>query len=203
MTAERKRPQRRSIRLRNHDYSAQGAYFVTLCTFRRECLFGAIEYAEFTPNTFGDIVRNHWNALPDHYPAISLDSYVTMPNHLHGVILIGQETNNHPLSEIIRGFKTFSAREINKQRQAPGRAVWQRGYFEHIIRSDAALEKVRRYIETNPANWATDRENPSARRAGLKPAPTRSKIPATSPKNEGVSIPVGAGFKPARHRTPI
>ena len=183
-------PQRRALRLRHHDYRDPGAYFVTICTHQRKCIFGSIPDTIFEPSSLGTIVANCWARLPDHYPNLSLDSFVIMPNHVHGLIFLTETPPRHPLSEIIRGFKTFSAKRINQKRHASGIPVWQRGFHEHVVRKDKTLDRIREYIQTNPARWAIDQENPSVTRAGHRPAPTSD------------SGSVGAGFKPARKTGP-
>lgn len=172
---------RHSIRLRNYDYSSAGAYFVTICTWQRECLFGEIINGEMRLNAMGQAVDAVWLALPEHYAGIQLDEYVFMPNHFHGIIdIVGagfkptrlpttQEGaglkpaptgKQHGLSEIVRGFKTFSGRQINIIRNNPGCPVWQRNYFERVLRNDDELGRAREYIVNNPLKWALDKENP-------------------------------------------
>jgi len=107
---------------------------------------------------------------------LELDVFVIMPNHIHGIIFLTDvgaglkpaptvpAGHCHPLPEIVRGFKTFSSRKINELRNLSGTALWQRNYYEHVIRRDESLEKIREYIETNPLRWALDKENPVNRR---------------------------------------
>ena len=134
------------------------------------------------PNALGRVVEACWHGLPDHYAHLTLDAFVLMPNHVHGILVLtpsgrqsplAAETNpsrggigkRHGLSEILRAFKTFSARRVNAIRRTSGEPVWQRGYFEHIIRNQTSLAEIRQYIAANPARWAVDRENPvNARR---------------------------------------
>ena len=146
------------MRLPGYDYAQPGAYFVTICTRDHASLFGAIADGMISLTVRGRIVRNTWLRLPEHYP-VELDAFVVMPNHVHGIIVIpsvGAGFKPAPtLSEIVRAFKTFSARRI-------GHPVWQRNFYEHIVRSEAALERIRQYIVDNPARWAFDRENPFA-----------------------------------------
>ena len=162
---------RRSIRLRGYDYSQSGAYYITTCTHNRRCLFGKIADGEMRLNDVGQLVQRVWDGLPEHYPHVELDAFVMMPNHVHGiVVLTGTGLKPTPtaatrpmrqgLPEIIRAFKTFSARRINDFRHTPGTPVWQRNYYEHIIRNEDALNRIRQYIADNPDNWAEDRENP-------------------------------------------
>jgi len=169
---------RRSIRLSGFDYSQDGAYFVTVCTQNRDCLFGEIEDGNMVLNSYGQIVSNVWRDLPDHYFHVRSDQFVVMPNHIHEIIILNRDhvvgidvgaglkpapTKIHALPEIIRGFKTFSSRRINELRDTPGTGLWQRNYYEHIIRDDDELNHIRQYILDNPAQWeTTDRENPNA-----------------------------------------
>jgi len=179
----------RSIRLKGHDYAQTGAYFITICAQDRVCLFGEVVDGEMRLNEAGKIVHATWEGLPNHYANVVLDSFVVMPNHLHGIVMLHDpnvgvgfkpaptETaptickspdnatplpKRYGLPEIVRGFKTFSARGINTLRGTPGTTVWQRKYYEHIIRTDDALNRIRQYIADNPLRWTFDRENPTA-----------------------------------------
>jgi len=162
-----------SIRLKGYDYSRQGAYSVTVCVQDRECLFGDMVDGEMRLNRFGEIVCRVWDGLPRHYPHVVLDAFIVMPNHVHAIMILTDETSvgaglkpaptRHGLPEIVRAFKTFSVRRINESRATSGQTVWQRNYYEHIIRDDAEMDRIRQYIETNPARWAEDRENPNCK----------------------------------------
>jgi REP element-mobilizing transposase RayT len=169
---------RRSIRLKGYDYSQPGAYFVTICAHNREMLFGDIIDNAMIMNEYGEMVEYTWYDLHNHNHNIKLDDFVIMPNHVHGVIIINgigpdavgagskpapttMNHKQHGLSEIIRQFKTFSARHINKIRQSPGIHVWQRNYYEHIVRDENELNRIRKYIIENPLNWDMDNENPN------------------------------------------
>ncbi|MBW6513041.1 MAG: transposase [Desulfuromonadaceae bacterium] len=195
---------RRSIRLRDYDYSRTGAYFVTICAWQRECLFGEVADGMNALSPNGQIVLDVWENLPHHYPHAELDEFVVMPNHVHGIIVLHGETHTdrpgavdvgagcdvkveavkvragcgvkvraglkpaptvmpmkrHGLSEIVRGFKTFSARRINQLRDTPGVPVWQRNYYERIIRDERELEAIRQYINDNPITWHDDENHP-------------------------------------------
>jgi len=177
------RPQRRSIRLPGYDYARSGAYFVTICIAGRECLLGEVVGNEMHLKAMGEIVWDTWQALPHHYANVGLDSCVVMPNHVHAVITLANPeadcatsgsvgaglkpaptdvpAKRHGLSEIVRALKTFSARQINEMRNTPGAPVWQRNYYEHVIRGEEEWNRIREYIHTNPARWALDRENPA------------------------------------------
>lgn len=154
---------RRSIRLKNYDYSQAGAYFVTLCTHNRECLFGEILDDVLQLNESGRVLQKTWEDLPNHYHHVELDAWIIMPNHVHGVIILTPASTNtrHGLPEIIRALKSFSSRHINKMHGTPGRAIWQRNYWEHVIRNEADLLRITEYIQNNPAQWALDQLNPA------------------------------------------
>ena len=119
---------RRSIRLKGYDYSQAGAYFVTICTWQRKHLFGEVINGEISLSHYGEIVQIHWHNLLKHHHYLQLDELIIMPNHLHGIIVLTNDfgrQKRHGLPEIIRGFKTFSARQINKLRHLKGVSVWQ------------------------------------------------------------------------------
>ena len=162
---------RRSIRLRGYDYRNPGAYFITLCIKNRECLFGEIRNGEMVLNEFGDVVTNEWLRTPVVRPEITLDSFVVMPNHLHGIIVIhpgrgGSRTapttveSTKPLGRLIGAFKTTSTKRINMIRGTPGIALWQRNYYEHIVRGEFDLFRIRKYIAANPAKWERNLNTP-------------------------------------------
>ncbi len=164
MSPTQEKPDRRSIRLRAYDYSAPGGYFITICTHQRVYRFATVRDAEVILSNEGHIVETAWGDLRRDYANIQLDQFIIMPNHVHGIIfIVGTGFNtartNHPLSEIVRGFKTFSARRINATAATLGTNVWQRNYYEHIIRNDRSLNRIREYIASNPLNWKHDREN--------------------------------------------
>jgi REP element-mobilizing transposase RayT len=156
---------RRSLRLKGFDYSSSGAYFITICTHDRECILGDIINGEMQLNQFGKIARLHWQQLSQRYRNLEIDESIVMPNHLHGIlILLGSSSDRRKsISEIIRGFKTFSARQINSIRHQYGVPVWQRNYYERIIRNEEELNNVRQYILNNPQNWDADTHNKNER----------------------------------------
>lgn len=167
------RPQRRSIRLRDYDYAQAGAYFVTIVTTDRTCLFGEIVLGEMRPNQFGRIVETTWTELLNHYAGVEHDVFVVMPNHIHGIVVLSRSGDSdvgagfkpaRALSEIVRGFKTFSARRINEIRTSRGVSVWQRNYYEHVVRGGDELVRIRGYVANNPLQWELDRENPLQRK---------------------------------------
>ena len=168
----RPNPRRNSMRLADYDYALPGVYFVTICTHRRICLFGNVRDGAMHPNALGETVEACWRALPTHYSHVVLDMFVAMPNHMHGILWLRETSQRttgkrHGLPELIRGLKTFSARRLNGLRHTPGQPLWQRGYYEHIIRNEKSLIGIRDYIETNPLRWEFDEENP----ANIHPLP--------------------------------
>jgi putative transposase len=158
------RPRRQSLRLPAYDYSQAGAYFITVCTQDRIMLFGEVIDCDVQLNEMGMIVQQTWDDLPTHYYGIRLDACIVMPNHVHGIIVLADEPETRrAVPEIVRGFKTFSARRINQRARKRG-VLWQRGYYEHVIRIEKAFHRIRDYIANNPARWADDPDNIS--RAG-------------------------------------
>ena len=185
------RHRRGQARLPTFEYSSPGAYFVTVCTLNKEPILGEMQGDSLVPSPAGVIVADAWHDLPQHYAHLVLDAFVVMPNHVHSVVFLVQSSSTdsvgaglrpapthsagpgvserasprrHGLSEIIRAFKSFSARRINALRGSPGIPVWQRGFYDHVIRNDDDLARIREYIVTNPLRWSLDEENPSARR---------------------------------------
>jgi len=156
---------RRSIRLRGYDYSQAGVYFVTLCAHERARLFGSMEGAVVRLNEVGHLVQRLWEQLPEHFSGVELDAFVVMPNHVHGIVVLSDlgAMNRAPtVGEIIRAYKARCTHGINRLHGTKGQPIWQRNYYEHIIRNESSLQEIREYIANNPAQWAIDRENPDA-----------------------------------------
>ena len=172
---------RRSIRLRNYNYSQPGAYFVTICALDGDCLFGDVVNGKVALNELGGIAQRCWYEIPDHFLNVELDEFI---DHVHGLIMIAGATHASPVEKILntaqkprrilpRGVKSGSlgaiigsyksavTRQINTIHNTPGAKLCQRNYYEHIIRSDNEMNRIRRYISQNPAKWKFDRENPS------------------------------------------
>lgn len=146
---------RRSIRLPAYDYAAFGYYFVTICTHEREMIFADPAISE--------TVQSTWDSLAKRFATIELDEFVVMPNHVHGVVLLQARPGPAPtLGKVIRAFKSISAIAVNRFLDRHERSVWQRNYYERIIRLDRELESVREYIRNNPLGWDVDPENPNA-----------------------------------------
>ena len=162
---------RRSIRLKGYDYAQSGAYFVTIVTYGRIPLFGEIVDGVMSLNDTGQSIRDDWEWLGLRYPQVTLDEYVVMPNHLHGIIVLTDDgrggsrtapTRRKPLGRLVGAFKTVSTKQFNLSQGKPGQLLWQRNYYEHVIRNDDEMNRVREYIINNPLHWETDTENPSA-----------------------------------------
>ncbi len=166
--------ERRPTRLPGYDYSQPGAYFVTICVKDRLCLFGSVVDGTMVPNDAGRMVTTTWSEMPDHYGDVTLDQFVVMPNHVHGVILLnihGGRPGGRPrgaaptLTDLMDRFKTLTTRRyIEGVRRDgwppfPGQ-LWQRSYYDHVVRGDESLIEIREYIATNPIKWQLDPEHP-------------------------------------------
>jgi putative transposase len=167
--ANKELPDRRFPKARRFRLLIRCNLFRNICTNEKRSLFGQIAGSQMLPNRFGKIVQETWYELPDHYPRINLDCFALMPNHIHGVLALLDPVGaglrparvqiQHSLSEIIRAFKGFSAQAIAELDPSLRSAVWQRGFYDHIIRNADDLTNVRRYIYQNAARWEFDREN--------------------------------------------
>jgi len=193
---------RRSLRLKGYDYGVAGAYFVTICTQDRACLFGDVAAGAMRLNDAGQMVATLWDGIAARFSGVEIDQFVVMPNHLHGILVLpdGDETgaaakratterattrvaptNDDPvgaplvgararLGDVVGAFKSRATTgyiggvKANGWPAFRGR-LWQRNYYEHIIRDEDALNRVRRYIDDNPAAWEFDDENPQKARS--------------------------------------
>lgn len=179
---------RQSIRLGGYDYSQPGAYFITICTQHRECNLGEIINGKMKFTVRGFIVYEFWLKIPHHFPNVELDQFVIMPNHIHGIIVINDELlDKHDskggddtkggetpplrkkitLGQIIAYYKYQTTKIINKIDETPGLRIWQRNYYDRIIRHQKILDIARQYIFQNPLRWDKDPNNP--RRGGETP----------------------------------
>lgn len=167
---------RRSIRLKHYDYSQQGAYFVTICTEYRQCLWGEIKQDQVLLNHLGAIALQCWLEIPAHFPSVELDVFVIMPNHLHGILWItksvNQEEKYHQFQKVVKGsilsivrsFKGAVTKKINQICQQKGTSlIWQRNYYEKVIKNEEMLNNVREYILNNPRNGEKDSEYSSSK----------------------------------------
>jgi putative transposase len=159
---------RRSIRLQDYDYTHAGAYVVTICTWRRVCLFGSILEGKMLLSPSGVVVREEWLRAAKIRRGVRLDSFVIMPNHLHGIIVLSGSDFIHgsitkarrsfrspgSLGSIVAAFKQAVTIRLQRFGVSPEQKVWQRNYFERVIRNEAELFRFRRYIAENPQRWA-------------------------------------------------
>ncbi|MCL5957697.1 MAG: transposase [Chloroflexi bacterium] len=185
---------RHAIRLNDYDYTEAGVYFVTVCTYDRQCLFGEVVDDKMELNELGEVVSDEWLRTGQVRPEVKLDAFVVMPNHLHGIVVIngdgatgevGAAKPSFPgasrrlaatptrsdgiptsprsgsLGSIMGQFKSLVTKRINAIRVDSGVPVWQRNYYDHIIRSEEELGRVREYILANPIRWAEDENNPA------------------------------------------
>lgn len=193
MPYDPQRHHRRSIRLPGYDYTQTGGYFITIVTHERASLFGEVVNGAMRLNAWGEIVRAEWlrTAVVRPYVVVDADEFVVMPNHVHGIIwIVGDDGGvgatrvgatrvgatqrvaptsprgpaSGSIGAIIGQFKSITAKRINALRNTPGAPVWQRNYYEHIIRNEAEWQRIRQYIQDNPARWEADRENPAVLR---------------------------------------
>jgi REP-associated tyrosine transposase len=170
---------RRSIRLSRYDYRRAGAYFITVCAKDRESIFGEIKEGDMELNALGRAVMDEWLRIATLRSGVELDAFVVMPNHIHGIVFLNdkegtarraptKEYFGRPVSgslpTIVRAFKSAATIRINKLRGTAGVPVWQRNYYEHVIRNQEELDRIRTYIEANPAMWHMDEENPLAKK---------------------------------------
>lgn len=187
MTYNPNKHHRRSIRLKEYNYNRRGAYFVTICVNQRECLLGEIIDNQILLNDIGMMVQQVWLELSEKYPGVGLDEFVIMPNHIHGIILLedtnqkswqsegqpqdmGQPQGVAPtglsLPDVVHRFKSYTTTKYRHGvrdfgwKPFQGR-LWQRNYYEHIIRNDQSLNAIRSYIEKNPRMWDLDNDNPN------------------------------------------
>jgi putative transposase len=181
---------RRTIRIRDYDYTQAGAYFITICTRNRECLLGKVVDSMVRLNETGRVVESVWLRTAMVRSNIELDAYVVMPNHFHAIFFIHDSgavgatrrvaptkdlsgsignpwRSNGPKSgsvgAIMAQFKSLVTKRINNTLQYPGGSLWQRNYYEHVIRDEESMNRIREYIATNAQRWDLDRENLQAR----------------------------------------
>ncbi len=183
---------RRSIRLHCYDYSQAGALFVTICTNNRENLFGEIVAGAVQLNDAGQTVERCWIDIPAHFPRVELDEFVIMPNHVRGIIVLTDAVTtvgardigardigardigakdisplqsrpagtSGTIGSIVRGFKIGVTKWFRQQTAI--HEVWQRNYWDHVIRNETERDRFREYIGNNPARWELDKLNPTA-----------------------------------------
>lgn len=161
---------RKQYRLPYYNYASSGLYFITICADRHACLFGDVGEAGMRLSPLGDIVVRCWEHIPASSPYASIDAFVVMPNHVHGIVLIDNpdepreitdmrfEPRKRSLSVVVRNFK--AAVSIRARETEPHLVVWQQRFFDRIIRNERELLAVRKYIADNPRRWYDDRNHP-------------------------------------------
>jgi REP element-mobilizing transposase RayT len=185
-----KKHRRRSIRLKDYDYSQSSLYFITICSQDRRCLFGEIADGAMILNDAGQMIHDHWSTLPNRFNSIELHEFIVMPNHFHGIVkLVSEQTVGAPLvgalverhqigqpqgiaptvheinptiGDVIGAFKSLTTNENIagvKQKSWPpfNKKLWQRNYYEHIIRSEQSYLEIAEYIQNNPLKWLEDK----------------------------------------------
>jgi len=171
---------RRSIRLQGYDYTRAGAYFVTVCAQNRECLFGEIANGQLSLNGAGRMIQTAWDDLPVRFHHIELDEFIVMPNHIHGIVIFARRrgepcvrpsivrprgTLPDTVGRMVQAFKSITTHDYSigvKQfgwPPFPGK-LWQRNYWERIIRNESELNRIHEYIRNNPAQWELDKLHP-------------------------------------------
>lgn len=166
---------RRSIRLRNYDYRRCGVYFVTICAYQKRKLFGTVVEGTVSLSSVGEVVSDEWRRIAQARANVEIDHYVVMPNHLHGLLIISERINassdqcsDGPLSaprrgvpasslgSIINQFKGAVTRSVWSNLLHSRKKIWQRNYYDHIVRDEASLNEIRKYIVGNPTRWHDD-----------------------------------------------
>lgn len=171
-----------SARLKNWDYRNNGAYFITICTANRKHFFGEIigneTSKEMELSEVGRLAEKYWKQIPEHFPFVSLGNFVVMPNHMHGILIINNDTvetlqcnvstdeneknqffsNISPksgsVSTVIRSYKSIVTREAHLINFA---FKWQSKFHDHVIKDGISFEHIQNYIENNPSNWEKDK----------------------------------------------
>jgi REP element-mobilizing transposase RayT len=155
-------PQRRRLRMQGRNYSDPGFYFVSLCCATRRPILGTVKFDEVRHTSVGKIVDRYWREIPNIFPGVKLGTFAVMPNHLHALILLptllpGEATQKQwSLPTIVGNFKAAVAKHARQ------RSLWQRSYYDRVVRDEQELEAIRGYILMNPERWAGDRYNPEA-----------------------------------------
>ena len=172
-------PQRKSTRLKGYDYAQAGLYFITICVKNRKCLFGNITNSNLILNDAGKKANECWLEIPNHFSNTQLHEHIIMPNHVHGIIEIvganqyspdneyNRAKNISPLrspsktiGSVVRGYKigvTKWFRENMGDKYPVGQSIWQRNYYDHIIRNEKSYQTISEYIMNNPIKWDEDK----------------------------------------------
>ncbi len=152
-----KYPQRKSPRLQGYDYQSAGAYFITICTHQRWHHFGRIINATMHTSTLGHIAEEIWHTIPQVFPSVHPRNFVVMPNHVHGILYLGDDPAHRPaLGNVINNYKGTVTRTAKRRLDAPPLPLWQSRYHDHIIRDINDLHRIQEYISQNVARWHKD-----------------------------------------------
>ena len=192
MAASRKHThRRRTIRLPSYDYASPGAYFITLCTFRRLSIFSEVTSGSVRLSKLGEIARDELLRTESIRDEAEVDAFVIMPNHVHAIVLLRTTvgaTGRSPLPRtadgppprsigaLVAGLKSATTTRINRLRGAPGSPVWQRNYYERVIRNEVELAYARQYIVDNPREWPGDPNNTARVKRPRSPRTGRSTL---------------------------
>ena len=164
---------RKSIRLKGYDYSDNGIYFITICTKNRTHFFGEVKEGKVRLSQLGLVAEQCWKDIPCHYNKVTLDEFVIMPNHVHGILIINAERvcaegnvikqgtyqntfgpQSMNVASIVRGFKIGVTKYARREENVS--VIWQSRFYDNVIRCETALNRVRNYIKRNPSRWKED-----------------------------------------------
>ena len=155
---------RKNIRLKNFNYASGRYYFITICCYKQKSFFGKIQKEDMTLNSFGQIAYQEWLNMHEKRVNLKLDKFIIMPNHMHGIINSDAMTGEaslaltNVLGNIIGGYKSAVTKEINKRIGDINKTeVWQRSYWDRVIRNETELYEIRNYIKNNPLSWELDK----------------------------------------------
>jgi len=152
-------PHRKSPRLKDYDYSQSGAYFVTICTYKKQHIFGHINGDIMHLNQMGKIAHKAIKAIPTFWATVDIDLFIIMPNHIHIIVLLTddpQKSSSPKLGQIIGNYKSGVTRSIREALKKTKFAVWQTRFHDHIIRNETDLNRLREYTIHNPSKWTED-----------------------------------------------
>ncbi len=163
---------RKSPRKEGYDYTSEGGYFVTICAFQRKELFGDINHDEMFLNTLGLLAEKYWRSIPEHFPQVTVDTFIIMPNHVHGILFFDEPTQSlnvgtthvsstigakaGSLGRVIGAYKAIVSKAAREIINNPMMQIWQERYHDRIIRNQRECDAIRTYIGQNPINWAKD-----------------------------------------------
>ena len=162
-------PRRKLLRLPNFDYAEPRSYFVTVVVQDRLCVFGEVDQHDVRLSAAGEMVARQWRGLGVRFESMDVETFVVMPNHVHGLVSTGAMPSPPALGRIIGAFKSITAREykagVDRDRwRAMPRGLWRRGYHDHVVRDETDEARIVEYIQANPINWTMDPNNPASSR---------------------------------------